>query len=138
MSQAFFRLIKENVSSQFSSLVPPQKMYYKPSDFFNQRKCQASLFMNYHYMETVQFILTLDSLKEVYQLNHWKEPNMRRQPLSPLTSAQNGKHIISTLLCSQKQRMELLTNNMLSALFPNLHKLATIFLAIPISTTSAE
>ena len=36
------------------------------------------------------------------------------------------------------QLKELLTNNMLIALFPNLHKLATICLSIPISTASAE
>ena len=36
------------------------------------------------------------------------------------------------------QLKELLTNVMLIALFPNLHKLATICLSIPISTASAE
>ncbi len=36
------------------------------------------------------------------------------------------------------QLKELLTNDMLIALFPNLHKLATICLSVPISTASAE
>ena len=36
------------------------------------------------------------------------------------------------------QLKELLTNDMLIALFPNLHKLATIGLSIPISRASAE
>ena len=36
------------------------------------------------------------------------------------------------------QLKELLTNDMLIALFPNLHKLATICLSIPISIASAE
>ena len=36
------------------------------------------------------------------------------------------------------QLKELLTSDMLIALFPNLHKLATICLSIPISTASAE
>ena len=36
------------------------------------------------------------------------------------------------------QLKELLTNDMHIALFPNLHKLATICLSIPISTASAE
>ena len=36
------------------------------------------------------------------------------------------------------QLKELLTNDMLIALFPNLHKLATICLSIPISTASVE
>ena len=39
----------------------------------------------------------------IYQLNHWMELNMRRQPYSLLTSALSGKHIISSLLNSQKQ-----------------------------------
>ena len=36
------------------------------------------------------------------------------------------------------QLKELLTNDMLIALFPNLHKLATICLSIPISTASTK
>ena len=36
------------------------------------------------------------------------------------------------------QLKKLLTNDMLIALFPNLHKLATICLSIPISTALAE
>ena len=41
--------------------------------------------------------LSLDSLGEIYQLNHWKELNLRRQPLSLLTSVQGGKFIVSSL-----------------------------------------
>ena len=36
------------------------------------------------------------------------------------------------------QLKELLTNDMLIALFPNLHKLATICLSIPITTASVQ
>ena len=98
--------------------------------------------MSYLYMETVQFKLTLDGLWEIYQLNHWKELNLRRQPLSLLTSAQ-WKMCCQLLIKQPKddismQLKELLTNDMLIALFPNLHKLATICLSIPISTASAE
>ena len=85
--------------------------------------------------------LLLDSLGEIYQLNHWKEQNLRRQPLALLTSAQSGKCIVSSLQPKDDismQLKELLTNDMLIVLFPNLHKLATICLSIPISTTSAE
>ena len=64
-----------------AGLDPPQKMY-QPSVFLIQRKCPASLIMRYPYMESVQFKLSLDSLGEIYQLNHWKELNLRRQPLS--------------------------------------------------------
>ena len=91
-------------------------------------------------METVHFKLSLDSLGEIYQLNHWKELNLGRQPLSLLTSAQSGKRIISSLQPKDisMHLKELLTNDMLIALFPNLHKLATIYLSIPISIASAE
>ena len=127
------------ISTRFD---PPQKMLSAFSIFYS-KKCPASPLMSYHYMETAQFKLLLDSLGEIYQVNHWKELNLRRQPLSLLTSAQSGKHIVSTLLKQPKddismQLKELLTNDMLIALFPNLHKLATICLSIPISTASAE
>ena len=85
-----------------AGLDPPQKMCYQPSVFLIQRKCPASLLMSYLYMETVQFKLSLDNLGEIYQLNHWKELNLRRQPLSLLTSAQSEKRIVSSLLRSQK------------------------------------
>ena len=119
-------------------------MFYQPSLFLIQRKCPASLVMSYLYMETVQFKLLLDSLGEIYQqLNNWKEPNLRRQPLSLLTSAQSGKRTVSSFINQPKddismQLKELLTNDMLIALFPNLHKLATICLSMPISIASAE
>ena len=113
-------------------------MCYQPSVFLIQRKCPASLLMSYLYMETVQFKLSLDNLGEIYQLNYWKELNLRRQPLSLLTSAQSGKCIVSSKDDIAMQLKELLPNDMLIALFPNLHKLATICLSIPISTASAE
>ena len=68
---------------------PTQKMCYQPSVFLIQR--------SYLYMETVQFKLALDSLGEIYQLNHWKEMNLRRQPLSLQTTTQKGKRIVSSL-----------------------------------------
>ena len=61
-----------------ASLDAPQKMCYHPSIFLMQRKCPASLLMSYLYMETVLFKLSLDSSGEIYQLNHWKELNLRR------------------------------------------------------------
>ena len=85
-----------------AGLDPPQKMCYQPSVFLIQRKCPASQLMSYLYMETVQFKLSLESLGEIYQLNHWKELNFRRQPFSLLTSVQSGKRIVSSLLSSQK------------------------------------
>ena len=122
-----------------AGLDPPQKMCYQPSIFLIQRMCPVSLLMSYLYMETVPFKLSLDSLGEIYQLNHWKELNLGRQPLSLPISAQRGKTYCQLLSKQPKddismQLKELLTNDMLVALFPHLHKLATICLSIPIST----
>ena len=60
VGKPFIRLIKDNYPA---SLDPPQKMY-QPSIFSIQRKCPASLVMSYLCMETVQFNLSLDSLRE--------------------------------------------------------------------------
>ena len=55
-----------------------------------------------------------------------------------------GKRIVSSLLIKQPkadismQLKELLTSDMPIALFPNIYKLATYVLSIPISTASAE
>ena len=84
----FIRLIKDNISSWFRF---PSKDVLSAFSILIQRKCPASLLMSYLYMETVQFKLLLDSLGEIYQLNHWKELNLRRQPSSILTSAQGEK-----------------------------------------------
>ena len=92
------------------------------------------IYMKYHMNKKL--------LGEIYQLNHWKELNLRRQSLSLLTSAQSGKH--RQLLIKQPkddistQLKELVINDMLIALFPCLNKLATICLSVPISTASVE
>ena len=73
--------------------------------------------MSYLCMGTVKFKLSLDSLGENYQLNQWKELDLKRQPFPLLTSAQSGKRIVSPLLSSQydisMKLKELLTNDML-------------------------
>ena len=83
VGKPFIRLIKDNTPSQFRS---SSKDVLSAFSIFDP-KCPASLLMSYLYMETVQFKLSLDSLGEIYQLNHCKELNLRRQPLSLLTSA---------------------------------------------------
>ena len=93
-------------------------------------------------METVQVKLSLDSFGEIYQLNHLKGHNLRRHVSSDLST--EWKTYCQLPIKQPKddismQLKELLTNDMLIALFPNLHKLATIcLLSIPISTASAE
>ena len=96
VGKPFIRLIKDNNPASLKFLKRCIRHL-----FLSQRMCPTSLLMSYHYMETVQFKLSLDSLGLTYQLNHWKEL-MRRQPLSLLTRAQSGKHIVSYLLSSQK------------------------------------
>ena len=139
MGKPFIKLIKDNISSRFRS---SSKHVLSAFSIFDPMKVPSlSTHVLHLYMETVQFKLSLDRLGEICQLNHWKELNLRRQPLSLLTSAQSGKCIISSLQSKDDismQLKELLTNDMLIALFPNLHKLATICLSIPISTASVE
>ena len=94
VGKPFIRLIKDNISSRFRS---SSKDVLSAFSIFVPKKVPSLLLMSYLYMETVQFKLSLDSLGEIYQLNHWKELNLRRQPLPLLTSAQSGKHIISSL-----------------------------------------
>ena len=76
VDKPFIRLIKDNIASRFRS---SSKYVLSAFSIFDPKK--------YLYMETVQFKLSVDSLGEIYQLNHWKELNLRRQPLSLLTSA---------------------------------------------------
>ena len=123
-----------------AGLDPPQKVCYQPPVLLIQRKYPAPLLMSYLYMETVQFKLLMDSLGEIYQLHNWKELNLRRQPLSlNLSTEWKTYHQLLQLKDDiSMQLKELLINDMLIALFPNLHKWATICLSIPIFTASAE
>ena len=70
VGKPFIRLIKANISSRFRS---SSKDVLSAFIFLIQRKCSASLFMNYLYMGTVQFKLLLDNLEEIYQLNYGTE-----------------------------------------------------------------
>ena len=87
VGKPFIRLIKDNISSLFRSSSKDVSVF----SIFDPKKVPRL------YMETVQIKLSLDSLGEIYQINHWKELNLRRQPLlSLLTSAQSEKCIISS------------------------------------------
>ena len=96
VGKSFIRPIKDNISSRFRS---SSKDVYQPSVFLIQRKCPVSL-MSYLYMEIVQFKLSLDSLGEIYQLNHWKELNLGRQAFSSDVSTEWKTY--HQLLSSQK------------------------------------
>ena len=109
----------------------PQKMCYQQSVFFIQRKCPASLLMSYLYMEAVQFKLSLEGTEFEKAAIVSSDLSTERKTYHQLRIKQPKDDI-------SMQLKELLTNDKLIALFPNLHKLATICLSIPISTASAE
>ena len=99
VGKPFIRLIKDNISSRFRS---SSKDVLSALSIFNHKRVPSLSTHELLYMETVQFKLS-SSLGEIYQLNHWKELNLRRRSLSLLTSAQSGnwKRIVSSLLSSQ-------------------------------------
>ena len=84
-------------------------------------------------METVQFKLSLDSLGTEFE-----KAGIVSSDLS--TEWKTHRQLLIKQLKDDisMQLKELLTSDMLIALFPNVHKLATICLSIPISTASAE
>ena len=99
VGKPFIRLIKDNISRQFRS---SSKDVLSAFIIFDPVKVPSLSTHEQSFMETVQFKLSLDSLGEIYLQNHWKELNLRRHPLSLLTSAQSGKRIIGSLLRSIK------------------------------------
>ena len=132
MGKLFIRLINDNISSQFRS---SKMMCYMPSVLLIKGKCPASLLMSYLHVERVQFKLSLDSLEVIYQLNYWKELNLRRQPFCVLTSAQSEKCIVSSLLSTQnmifpRNWRNYSTMTCLLHYSPNLYNLATICLSV--------
>ena len=139
MGKPFIRLIKGNISSQFRS---PQKMCYQPSVFLIQRKCPASLLISYLYIETVQFKLTLigqfgrDFPDKSLEGTELEKAAIVSSDLS--TERKNYRQLLIKQPIDDISMQEFLTNGALIALFPNLHKLATICLSIPISTASAK
>ena len=86
--KGFYQTHQDNISSRFRS---SSKDVLSAFSIFDPKKVPS-----YLYMETVYFKFSLDSLGEIEQLNHWKELNLGRQPLSLLTSAQSGKCIASS------------------------------------------
>ena len=88
VGKPFIRLIKDNISSQFRS---SSKDVLSAFSIFYPKKVPSLSTHELPLYGDRQFKLSLDSLGEIYQLNHLKELNLRRQPLSLLTSAQSRK-----------------------------------------------
>ena len=136
VAKPFIRLIKGDISSLFRSF---SKMCYQPSVFFIQRKCPASLLMSYLYMETVQFKILIGQFERDLPAKSLEETEFEKVPIvSSDLSTEWKKYREQPKDDISMQLKELLTSDMLTALFSNLHKLATICLSIPISTASAE
>ena len=129
MGKPFIRLIKDNISSRFRSSL---KDVLSAFSIFDPKKCPDSLLMSYFYGESsIQTIIGQFG---------------RDLPAKSLEGTEFEKvAIVSSDLSTYRQLLikqpkddismqlkELLTNDMLIALFPHLYKLATI------STASAE
>ena len=88
VGKPFIRLIKDNISIQFRS---SSKDVLSAFSIFYPKKVPSLSTHKLPLYGDRQFKLSLDGLGEIYQLNHLKELNLRRQPLSLLTSAQSRK-----------------------------------------------
>ena len=91
-------------------------------------------------METVQFKLLLNSLGEILPAKSLEGTEFEKAGIGSSELSTEWKTYCQLLMQPKDdilQLKELLTNDMLIALFSNLHKLATICLSIPISTASA-
>ena len=133
MGKPFIRLIKDNISSWFRSF---SKDVLSAFSIFDPKKVPSLSTHELPLYGDSSIQTLIGQFGEIHQLNHWKELNLRKQPLSHLTSAQSRKRIVSSLLKPKDdvsmQLKELLTNDMLIALLPNLHKLATICCLVPL------
>ena len=98
VGKPFIRLIKDNISSQFrsSSKDVISLQFFDPKKVPNLSTRELPLYGD----SSIQTLI--GQFGEIQQQNHWKEMNLRRQPLSLQTSAQIGKCIVSSLLSSQK------------------------------------
>ena len=93
LGKAYIRLIKDNVSSRFRS---SSKDKLSAFSIFDPKKFPSLSTHELPLYGDSSIKLSLDSLGEIYHLNHWKELNLRRQPVSLLTSAQSVKCIVSS------------------------------------------
>ena len=140
MGKPFIRLIKDNISSRFRS---SSKDVLPAFSIFDPKKVPS--------LSTHELPLYGD--RSIQTLIGQFGRDLRPKPLegtefekAAIVSSDRSTEwkMYCQLLIKQPkddismQLKELLTNDMLIALFPNLHKLATICLSIPISTASVE
>ena len=117
-------------------------MYYQPSLFLIQRKCPASLHEIPLYGDsTIQTLIGKcgrDLPAKSMEGTEFEKAAIVSSDLSTKWKMYRQLLIKQPKDDISMQLKELLTNDMLIALFPDLHKLATICLSVPISTASAE
>ena len=139
VGKPFIRLIKDNISSRFRS---SSKDVLSAFSIFDPKKVPS--------LSTHELPLYGDSSIQTLIGQFGRDlpakslegTEFEKAAILSSDHSTKWKRIVSSLLSRQKmismQLKELLTNDMLIALFPNLHKLATRCLSIPISTASVE
>ena len=134
VGKPFIRLIKDNISSQFRS---SSKDVLSAFSIFDPKKVPS---LSTHHLplfgdSSIQTLI--EQFRRDLPAKSLEGTEFEKAAIVSSDLSTEWKRIVSSILSSQKMK-ELLTNDMLIALFPNLHKLATICLSIPISITSAE
>ena len=118
-------------------------MCYQPSVSLIQRKCPASQTHELHLYGDSLIQTLIGQLERDLPAKSLEGTVFEKAAIVSSNLSTEWKMHRQLLIKQPKddismQLKELLTNNMLTALFPNLHKLATICLSIPNSITSAE
>ena len=138
MGKPFIRLIKDNISSRFRS---SSKDVLSTFSIFDPKKVPS--------LSTHQLPLYGDSSIQTLIGQFGRDLPAKSLEGTEFEKAAIVSSDLSTEWKTYRQLLqpkddismqlkELLTNDMLIALFPNLHKLATICLSIPIPTASAK
>ena len=139
VGKPFIRLIKDNISNWFRS---SSKDVLSAFSIFDPKKVPSLSTHELPLYGDISIQTLIGQFGRDLPAKSLEELNLRRQPLSLLASAERKTY--RQLLNKQPnddisiQLTELLTNDMHIAVFPNLRKLATICLSIPISTASTE
>ena len=134
------RLIKGNISSQLRS---SSKDVLLAFSIFYPKKVPRLSTHELPLNGDSSIKLSLDSLGEIYQPKSLEGTKFEKAAIVSSGLSTEWKTYHQLLIKQAKddisiQLKELLANDMLIVLFPNLHKLATICLSIPTSTSSAK
>ena len=142
VGKPFIRLIKDNISSWFRS----SKDVFSSFSIFDPKKVPPSLLMSYLYYGDSSIQTLVGQLGRDLQDTSLGGTELEKAAIASSDLRTELEMYCQLFIMEPKddtyhmymQLKELLTNDMLIALFPNLHKLATICLSTPISIASAE